>query len=44
MQLRSYQQDALQQIDFAFAAGSRAVLYQLPTGAGKTVIFSSAIN
>lgn len=38
MQLRNYQQDAITEIRQAFAK-HRRVLYQLPTGAGKTVIF-----
>ena len=40
MQLRDYQQQAIDDIRDAFRAGSRSVLLQLPTGGGKTVIFS----
>ncbi|MCP4667825.1 MAG: 50S ribosomal protein L32, partial [Deltaproteobacteria bacterium] len=40
MQLRPYQQDGLQDIHDAWDSGARNVLYVLPTGAGKTVIFS----
>lgn len=38
--LRIYQEAAIAAIRAAFAAGARAVLYVLPTGGGKTVIFS----
>jgi DNA repair protein RadD len=39
-QLRPYQQDAVQQIRQAFGRQHRAVLFVLPTGGGKTTIFS----
>ena len=42
MKLRDYQQQAINDIREAFRAGSRSVLLQLPTGGGKTVIFSEA--
>ena len=42
MKLRDYQQQAIDDIRDAFRAGSRSVLLQLPTGGGKTVIFSEA--
>lgn len=38
--LRPYQQDATTNIREAFLAGARRVLFTLPTGGGKTVIFS----
>jgi superfamily II DNA or RNA helicase len=38
--LRPYQQEAVQRIRAAFRAGHRAVLFVLPTGGGKTVVFS----
>ena len=38
--LRPYQQDGVNQIRSRFSAGDRNVLYQLPTGGGKTVVFS----
>lgn len=40
MQLRDYQQQAVDALRGAFAAGKRAPLLCLPTGGGKTVIFS----
>lgn len=40
MQLRDYQQQAVDALRSAFAAGKRAPLLCLPTGGGKTVIFS----
>src|SRR5882757_5121427 len=39
--LRPYQNDGIQAIRTAFATGSRAPLYVLPTGGGKTVLFSA---
>lgn len=38
--LRPYQQSAVQQIRTQFQAGHRSVLFVLPTGGGKTVLFS----
>ena len=40
MQLRDYQQQAVDALRGAFAVGKRAPLLCLPTGGGKTVIFS----
>jgi superfamily II DNA or RNA helicase len=40
MQLRPYQVQAIDDIRQAMIDGARSVLLQLPTGAGKTVIFS----
>ncbi len=40
MQQRDYQSDLIRQIYQSWKSGSRRVLAQLPTGAGKTVIFS----
>ncbi len=42
-QLRPYQQQARDEIDAAWQSGSPNVLAVLPTGAGKTVLFSSII-
>jgi DNA repair protein RadD len=44
MKLRPYQQEAIAQIEGHFNNGTRSVLYQLPTGGGKTVVFSSIIT
>jgi superfamily II DNA or RNA helicase len=38
--LRPYQQQAIHSLRLAYRAGSRAPLLVLPTGAGKTVVFS----
>ena len=38
--LRPYQQEAVARVRQAFMAGHRAVLFVLPTGGGKTVVFS----
>lgn len=43
MKLRPYQLEALEAIDAAQRRGLRRVLLALPTGAGKTVIFSSLV-
>lgn len=39
MNLRPYQIDAIQRMRQAYAAGHKRVLYQAPTGSGKTVTF-----
>lgn len=44
MQLRWYQAEVEQNIAIAWARGARAVLAVLPTGAGKTVLFSEIIK
>lgn len=41
IQLRPYQADAIARIRDAFAKRHRSVLFVLPTGGGKTVVFSS---
>lgn len=41
MQLRSYQEQAIQNLRAAYAAGHRASLLCLPTGGGKTVILAT---
>ena len=41
--LRDYQSDGLAQIRAAWAGGARNVLYVLPPGGGKTVIFGSEL-
>jgi len=38
--LRPYQLEAVQRVRLAFQEGHRAVLFVLPTGGGKTVVFS----
>jgi superfamily II DNA or RNA helicase len=38
--LRPYQQDAVERLRAAFQGGHRSVLFVLPTGGGKTVVFS----
>lgn len=38
--LRDYQQKAVEQLRARFRAGDRNVLFQCPTGSGKTVVFS----
>jgi len=43
MKLRGYQRQGLDAIRSAFRSGCRSVLYQLPTGGGKTVVFAAAI-
>jgi len=40
MKLRPYQVQAIDDVRTAYMDGARSVLLQLPTGAGKTVIFS----
>ena len=42
--LRDYQTDLLDRINQAWISGSRSILCQLPTGAGKTVCFSHIVN
>ena len=44
MQLRPYQQILLDEIYAAWAAGAVNVLAQLPTGGGKTVLFSHVVK
>jgi DNA repair protein RadD len=39
--LRPYQSDGIQKIRDAFAGGAKSPLYVLPTGGGKTVLFSA---
>jgi DNA repair protein RadD len=39
--LRGYQHKGIAEIRQAFAAGAKSVLYVLPTGGGKTVMFSA---
>ena len=43
-QLRPYQTDLLDRIESAWFAGSRSLLCQLPTGGGKTILFSTVID
>ena len=43
-QLRPYQSDLLNRIDKSWFSGSRSILCQLPTGAGKTVCFSHIVH
>ena len=44
LQLRDYQRDAINKLDSAIAAGRRAPLLVLPTGAGKTVIAAAIMD
>jgi len=44
MQLRGYQQQAIDDLRNAYRAGCRAPLLCLPTGGGKTIIFSAIAN
>jgi DNA repair protein RadD len=44
MQLRGYQQQAIDDLRNAYRAGARAPLLCLPTGGGKTIIFSAIAN
>ena len=44
MQLREYQTTALEQIRSSLEKGYKAPLLVLPTGAGKTIIFSELAN
>jgi superfamily II DNA or RNA helicase len=43
-QLRDYQSDLLDRIDKAWFAGHRSILAQLPTGGGKTIVFSTVVH
>lgn len=43
MELRQYQQDAINQLRNSFARGNKHVILCAPTGAGKTVIFSTMV-
>jgi superfamily II DNA or RNA helicase len=43
-QLRDYQSDLLDRIDRAWFAGHRSILAQLPTGGGKTIVFSTVVH
>jgi superfamily II DNA or RNA helicase len=43
MKLRQYQQDAINQLRASFAKGNKHVILCAPTGAGKTVIFSTMV-
>jgi DNA repair protein RadD len=44
MQLRDFQVTAQERVQAAWAAGSRYVILALPTGGGKTVVFSDTIR
>jgi len=44
MILRPYQQTGVADIKTAFHAGNKSVLYTLPTGGGKTIIFSHILK
>ena len=44
MQLRGYQQQAIDDLRNAYRCGHRAPLLCLPTGGGKTIIFSAIAN
>lgn len=42
--LRDYQQELVSQIFASWKSGNRKVMLQLPTGAGKTIIFAAITN
>jgi superfamily II DNA or RNA helicase len=42
--LRDYQFDLLDRIESAWLEGNRSILCQLPTGGGKTILFSTLID
>ena len=42
--LRDYQTDDVRRLRNAYSWGNRAVLYQLATGGGKTVVFSHIVD
>lgn len=44
MELRPYQEECLEALDAHYAAGNTRALVALPTGSGKTIIFSHAIE
>lgn len=44
MQLRDYQKDIIEKIRQVWDSGVQNILIQLPTGAGKTVVFSHVIS
>jgi DNA repair protein RadD len=41
--LRPYQAQEVDQIRAAYKAGAQRVLFQLPTGGGKTIVFSHVL-
>ncbi|AFY95479.1 DEAD/DEAH box helicase [Chamaesiphon minutus] len=43
-QLRDYQTDLLDRINKAWFSGHRSLLCQLPTGGGKTIVFSTVVH
>jgi DNA repair protein RadD len=42
--LRPYQAGDITRIRASYASGARCVLYQAPTGSGKTVLFSEIVR
>jgi superfamily II DNA or RNA helicase len=42
--LRDYQTDILDRINESWFSGNRSILCQLPTGGGKTIVFSHIVN
>ena len=44
LKLRDYQTDIVQQVFEQWSSGYNALLIQLPTGAGKTIIFTAVAN
>lgn len=44
MQLRKYQIDGIDEIARLYGSGVRRIVFQMPTGSGKTVAFSGLIN
>ncbi len=43
-ELRPYQSDLLDRINKSWFSGTRSILCQLPTGGGKTILFSTAVH
>lgn len=44
MKLRPYQQRGIKEIFVAWRNGIQSVLFQMPTGTGKTVLFNEIIR
>ena len=44
MQLRQYQQEAMDAIFHEWSQGNKRTLLVLPTGTGKTIVFSKVIE
>jgi superfamily II DNA or RNA helicase len=44
MQLRQYQENGINQLSTKYAQGIRKIIFQLPTGGGKTITFAGLIH